>query len=562
MTVVVRKVWAYLAVLAGLLICLVSAGAPANAQTVINTYKINATLSTDGSIRVTNTVVYDGQGPEQFKQAFTTIVNLPDNRQQLYTISDVTATTEGGTLSAAVTRKGRQDVVSVQTRGASQFEFSYTVKGAAVAEADRSTSVTWTYVQGLDATVANVEGLIMVPGTLTLVDCRSGNPAAPGICTYYAGGMHDAFNPVFQDGPRYPGEIVTFTARFPQSVVTPNDSYRNLWTFRNAFSVRLPQLGAAAATLALGGLVLLALHRRFGRDAQASAEPMIVADFHPVGAGVSEFRVYDGIRPGQIGTVADERVDPIDITASIIDLAVRGHLLITEVGRTSDFMPGEWTLTRTPGRDELASYELTLLDAIAPADAGPVSTKDLGRNVGRVIDRVQDQLYDDVVAHGWFARSPEATRRFWTGLSWISVVVAVLATVALAWFTTYGLVGLAALVVAMGVMFVAQQMPARTKAGASLLNGLGVLQMLLATQNTHQLPPGREYQELSKLLPYAIVLGTKDRWIQAIADTDKDAEPDSEDLWWYHGPKTWHMRHLPHSMENFIITVQGLLFSR
>ena len=43
------------------------------------------------------------------------------------------------------------------------------------------------------------------------------------------------------------------------------------------------------------------------------------------------------IRPGHVGTVADERVDPIDVTATLVDLAVRGHLLITELPRDTEF---------------------------------------------------------------------------------------------------------------------------------------------------------------------------------------------------------------------------------
>ena len=52
-----------------------------------------------------------------------------------------------------------------------------------------------------------------------------------------------------------------------------------------------------------------------------------------MGAGQSEFRVLGDVRPGHVGTVADERVDPIDITATLIDLAVHGHLRITELPR-------------------------------------------------------------------------------------------------------------------------------------------------------------------------------------------------------------------------------------
>ena len=68
--------------------------------------------------------------------------------------------------------------------------------------------------------------------------------------------------------------------------------------------------------------------------------------------------------------------------------------------------------------------------------------------------------------------------------------------------------------------------------------------------------------EVSQLLPYAIVLGGTDRWLDAIAANDRDAEPDSADLSWYHGPADWHLQDLPDSLRNFITTVSGSLFSR
>ena len=76
------------------------------------------------------------------------------------------------------------------------------------------------------------------------------------------------------------------------------------------------------------------------------------------------------------------------------------------------------------------------------------------------------------------------------------------------------------------------------------------------------MPKGREYHELSEVLPYAIVLGGADRWLAALVKADDDETPDSTDLPWYHGPDNWHLRDLPDSLQNFITTVNGQLFSR
>ena len=83
----------------------------------------------------------------------------------------------------------------------------------------------------------------------------------------------------------------------------------------------------------------------------------------------------DGVRPGQVGTLVDERVDPVDVTATLLDLAVRGHLRIEELPKSSKYAEGEWTFTRRSGADELRPYERTLLDAVAPEGGGAVAVQ-------------------------------------------------------------------------------------------------------------------------------------------------------------------------------------------
>ena len=63
--------------------------------------------------------------------------------------------------------------------------------------------------------------------------------------------------------------------------------------------------------------------------------------------------------------------------------------------------------------------------------------------------------------------------------------------------------------------------------------------------------------------PYAVVLGGKDRWLQAMVQADDDVDaPDPTAIDWYHAPATWHLQDLPVSLTPFISTVQGVLFGR
>ena len=91
---------------------------------------------------------------------------------------------------------------------------------------------------------------------------------------------------------------------------------------------------------------------------------------------------------------------------------------------------------------------------------------------------------------------------------------------------------------------------------------LGLLRGHLLTQPVEEMPPGQEVHELSEVLPYAIVLGGADRWLDGLAATDRDDNPDETELDWYHGPEGWHLADLPDSLRNFITTVEGSLLQR
>jgi hypothetical protein len=182
--------------------------------------------------------------------------------------------------------------------------------------------------------------------------------------------------------------------------------------------------------------------------------------------------------------------------------------------------------------------------------------------VNETIGGVQNALYDEMVSNGWFERRPDATRSRFTQLALGALIAAVAVTAILAAFTTFGLVGLALVILALGLIFVAQELPARTAKGVALLAGLGAMRSELLSHPTDQMPPGAELRELSEVLPYAIVLGGTERWLDAIVAADTDADADPDDLPWYAGPPSWHLRDLPDSMRNFVTTVSGSLFSR
>lgn len=556
----VLRVLAGIAAVAALLVG--PAAGLARAADTVETMNVNGVIADDGSLKVTETFNFASTPPASITQRLANYLTTLDNRQYRYTISDIGVVSSTATVAAS-TSSDDYTVLTVTTNGTVEpIGITYTVKGAALKDSDTGTTIRWRLLQGLSLQVNTFDAVVTAPGIAEFVTCEAGPPASPGACGFYAASTHENPDPVFHDTGLGAGEMVGIALRYSSKTVTPNEDLRELWTLGRAFSVTPAILGVAAALGLLGGLLFWFLHRRYGTDALAATEPARIAEFAPVGKGESEFTVLEGVRPGQVGTVLDERVDPVDVTATLLDLATRGHLVIRELPLTNPHAARDWAFERGAGTDELLPYEKTLLDAVAPAKGAKVTVSSLASSVGPVIGEVQSQLYDDVVEKGWFVRRPDQARSSWALYGWIALGAAVLITLLLVAFTKYALIGVVLIGLALALVFVAQQMPARSAAGASMLNGLAALRSTLATQPTDQLPKGQELGQLSKLLPYAVVLGGVDRWLKAIADADADATPDGDDLSWYKAGPDWNLSDLPASLHNFLTTVQGTLFRR
>lgn len=547
-----------LLVLATLLLVL---GSPAaRADTPADRLDVAITVNADGSIDVTEELEF-GTAPGEIRRELPLTWDIDGGAYYRYSVSDASATLPGGE-AVGFQESGDALTLNATLDQPGTLQSSYRVVGATSAQTGQDgalSGMTWPALYGLSVGVKQVQVTVTGPAP-QMMDCVAGPLASIGNCAAISGGTVETPNPVFQDGPREALDEVVVTVGYDPADVSADADLQHRWSLDRAFEVSWPTVAWALAAALIGAALLYALFRRTGRDL-AGNEPTLVAGFTPIGDGESTFEVRDAIRPGHVGTVADERVDPLDITATLLDLAVRGHLLITELPRAQHGLL-DWTLQRREGRDELARFEQELLDVVTPAGE-PTLVSQLPASLSAGIGRVQDALYEDVVTRGWFESRPDSTRSSWRVRGWVALGVAVVAAVLLVAFTNLGLLALVLLAIAAGLVWIADRMPRRTAAGSALLRGLEALSAVLAIQPTDHLPKGRELPEVSRLLGYTVVLGSKERWIEALVAADDDVEaPDPDALDWYHAPDTWHLQDLPASLTQFVHTVQGELFAR
>ncbi|GGU66579.1 hypothetical protein GCM10010178_68030 [Lentzea flava] len=468
--------------------------------------EVRMKLERDARLSVTETVhVPDGK---TVKRTVPLRLAVGNGLERQYQVTDAKVEGKG---SASV----GDDQFSATFEGG-QATLTYTVVGA-VAPVGDALEVRWQVAGGWDTEVDKVTVSFSAPDSPTSVNCLAGPIGSSQPCT--SADLADGKGVRAQEIKLGAGERVDVAIGLSAGVVPPNAVVVEQSGLAAAFALT-PVSGAALGgllVLLLGGVALLWYLR--GRDAAALAgEVRAVSVLVRDQAGRVAFASPDGVLPGQVGTVVDEHVDVVDVTATVIDLAVRNYLWIAEVEGH------DWQIVRrNPADDSLSGYEKAVYEALLPQGVDAVTVSELR---GRRIDlaQVRDRLYADVVEKRWFVRRPDAERSlFW----WVGIVIAVLGlagTVVLALTIGNALFGLAVAVGGVALAFGSRSMPARTKRGSELLEHVRGLRGYLHGVTPDDVPEADRELVFSRSLPYAVVLGETERWLSAFGQ---------QDLYWY-----------------------------
>ncbi|MFJ8963389.1 DUF2207 domain-containing protein [Lentzea sp. NPDC102401] len=468
--------------------------------------EVRMKLERDARLSVTETVqVPDGK---TVKRTVPLRLAVGNELERQYQVTDAKVDGKGSTSTS-------DDSFSVTLEGG-QSVLTYTVVGA-VAPVGDVLEVRWQVAGGWDTELDRVAVSFSAPDSPTSVNCLAGPVGSSQPCT--SADLADGKGVRAQEIKLGAGERVDVAIGLSAGVVPPNAVVVEQSGLAAAFALT-PVSGAALGgllVLLLGGVALLWYLR--GRDAAALASEVgavtvLVRDQ----SGRVAFASPDGVLPGQVGTVVDEHVDVVDVTATVIDLAVRNYLWITEVEGH------DWQIVRrNPVDDSLSGYEKAVCEALLPHGVDAVSVSELrGRQIDLAV--VRERLYADVVEKRWFVRRPDAERNlFW----WAGIVIAVLgvaATVVLALTIGNALFGLVVAVGGVALAFGARSMPARTRRGSELLEHVRGLRGYLHGVTPEDVPEADRELVFSRSLPYAVVLGETERWLTTFGQ---------QDLYWY-----------------------------
>ena len=280
-------------------------------------------------------------------------------------------------------------------------------------------------------------------------------------------------------------------------------------------------------------IVFVLAYRRWNKKGRDPEEGSYVVRYEPV----------DGESPAELGTLVDNTADMEDITATLVDLAVRGYIHITELtekhflGLTHSTDYQLDILRRRNDWKELKPHEVTYLDALGQAasrDAYSVKVSELQNRFYKFLPDIRNAIYDRLVEVGYYIQRPDRAKATSFGIAVaVAFLLGAITILSIArgsiLFAPEALVGAAVLSTGILLIF-AQIMPARTTEGARAREAtLGFKEFLARVEEDRYKRMITSPELFEKYLPYAMAFGVEDRWANAFKDIYR--EPPQ----WYSG---------------------------
>lgn len=242
------------------------------------------------------------------------------------------------------------------------------------------------------------------------------------------------------------------------------------------------------------------------------------------------------LRPAEIGLLLDERADTLDVSATIVDLAVRKYILIKELpkeGLFGIFGSRDYELKKLQKPDEeLLPYERKLMGALFGGES-TVRLSELKGEFHEDLREVKDELYREALkVHKFFPRNPEAVlivyRLIGSGIAVIGGVGIWLLGAAFG----VGLVALPILLGGLALFLLAPAMPRRTARGWEMYRRCLGFRLYMVTAEQDRQRFAEEANIFDEYLPYAIVFHCARRW----ATTFEGLGLENRKVDWYVGP--------------------------
>lgn len=318
-----------------------------------------------------------------------------------------------------------------------------------------------------------------------------------------------------------PNEGLTVLAGWPTGIVNKED--------KNAKTLLLLLQNWFFFMPVLVLIFLLFTWYKHGKDIKRTSS--IVAQYEPPKKKNGQY-----FSPVDVGVIIDEKFDPRDLTAEMVNLAVKGHLKIKELeSKTLFFFSNKDYELEELSKDKtaLTSFEMELLKKLfKDSKNNKVKLSDLKNDFYSSYIDLKEDKYKELVKEGIFVADPEKVRGNYMGVG----IAIMIFTIPLSIFLSFANIIFANSVfwailcgVICGLEFIlfAPLMPRKTQFGVEVFNYIYGFEDYIKTAEESRIKWEVSENLFEKYLPYAMVFRLEDKWAKRFEGVYKNA-PD-----WY-----------------------------
>ena len=237
-----------------------------------------------------------------------------------------------------------------------------------------------------------------------------------------------------------------------------------------------------------------------------------------------QYEPPENLTPAEAGALVDYRADMRDITATLVDLAVRGYIRIEEVEDPvlfGLFNRDDFAFHLLKPRAEwggLATHERLVLQGVFEDGDDIVRLSDLKNQFYRHLGGIKRSITGELIEKGLYRSDPTKTRSSWIILALITGFVTIVtgSIIGARFSLTPVPFVVAGIVIALIIGIFGYHMPARTIPGARAQEQLlGFSEFMERVDKEKYRHIIRTPEMFEKFLPFAMAFGVENRWAKA-----------------------------------------------
>lgn len=542
-------------------LAVVAMPAQADEGWVINSFDSTIAIGTDGTLTIQEDIRVDFGGLQKHG-IFRTIpvrYRYDDTHDRYYDLRVVSVTNGSRSVPYETSVESDNEVIkigdpNVLVSGAQRYVITYRVVGAMNSFADHD-ELFWNVDGALwPVPKQKVSALVIFPnGAFQKAACYEGAPGSTAGCQLSNTNNTASYATTRELASGEEMSVVTALNKGAVSVPAPMLEARKRQFPQDAFDINPLTVGIALLLLLAGIGLIVRYWLLHGRDRAyltryyTAPSPDTGEHLEPVFAHepvVVEFGPPENLKPAELGVVLDESADTKDVTATIVDLAVRGFLTITDIPEM--FGRHDWLLTRKQAdAAALLPYEKTILDGLF-ATGDQVKISELKGKFQTSLQSAERQMYADAMAHKFFVARPDLVRAAAIGLAIVIAIAGGVLTYFLGITFGGGLIGIAIVLVGVVLLGFHRAMASRTAAGREVMQKTLGFRLYMSTGEKYRQQFAEKAEIFTQLLPYAIVFGVVERWAKAFEGIDTSAANSG----WYVGNAPFQAALLSSSLQS------------